>query len=116
MDVPPGVRRAYSSWQNMKTRCLNPRAINFSDYGGAGITITKRWLGENGFRAFLSDMGQRPKGTTLDRKDAFGNYEPSNCVWSDAETQARNQRRFYVDGKSPVDFSQRAAQMEAEGW
>jgi len=86
----------------MRTRCTNPKFAEWNCYGGAGITVCKAWLGPNGFRAFLADMGQRPEGTTLDRRNAFGNYEPSNCVWSDAETQARNQRRYYVEGKPPA--------------
>jgi hypothetical protein len=116
MDVPPGVKRAYSSWSNMRTRCLNPNSINWKDYGGAGITVHKAWLGPNGFRAFLADMGQRPEGTTLDRRNAFEGYNPENCRWADAETQANNQRRFYVDGKPPELPARSVAQMEAEGW
>src|SRR5579864_5055274 len=83
MDVPLGVKRAYSSWSNMKTRCTNPNSINWKDYGGAGVTVCKEWLGPNGFRAFLAAMGQRPEGTTLDRRNAFENYSPENCRWAD---------------------------------
>lgn len=41
-------------------------------------------------------MGVRPEGMTLDRIDVNGNYEPSNCRWADATTQANNARSNYL--------------------
>ena len=53
------------------------------------MSIDKRW---DNFSLFVKDMGLRPEGTTLDRKDPNGNYEPSNCQWADPVTQAKNRR------------------------
>lgn len=55
--------------------------------GGRGITICPQWMN---FINFLQDMGERPKGLTLDRKNNNGNYEPSNCKWSDQIIQTNN--------------------------
>lgn len=48
------------------------------------------------FQNFLDDLGERPEGTTLDRIDVNGNYEPGNCRWADAQTQANNKRKLRV--------------------
>lgn len=61
-------------------------------------------------------MGQRPEGTTLDRRNAFEGYNPKNCRWANREVQALNQRRFYIDGRPPEVLMRTVAEMEAEGW
>lgn len=99
----PGQRGpTYRSWETMKARCNNPNDPSYSDYGGRGITVCDRW--SSSFINFLEDMGERPKATTLDRIKVDGNYEPSNCRWSDAATQARNKRsnRFVTFGGKRV--------------
>lgn len=87
--------RTYRSWINMKRRCLNISAHNYPNYGGRGITICDRWLDpEYGYINFKQDMGERPENTTLDRIDVNGDYEPSNCRWSNPQMQIVNQRRY----------------------
>lgn len=80
----------YWSWQAMKARCLNPHSKSFPDYGGRGIRICDRW--RDSFENFLADLGERPQGTTLDRINNSGNYEPGNCRWAVKVEQNRNQR------------------------
>lgn len=75
----------------MKTRILNPNANNYKNYGGRGIKICQRWL-DGGFDQFLSDMGERPEGKTLDRIDHNGDYCPENCKWSTTQEQNENKR------------------------
>ena len=82
----------------MKTRCSNKNASNYKDYGGRGISYCERW-GE--FLNFFADMGERPEGTTLDRIDNNGNYEPGNCRWVAQVVQHNNKRSnrlITVDG------------------
>jgi hypothetical protein len=89
-----GARRSptYRSWCAMTERCTNPKASSFAHYGGRGIAVCPRWQGGRGFENFLSDMGERPAGTSIDRIDVNGNYTPENCRWADAKTQRANQR------------------------
>ena len=62
------------------------------------MVVCERWSGENGFVNFLTDMGERPPGMTLDRyPDQDGNYEPTNCRWATIDQQAQNRRHVKLD-------------------
>lgn len=81
--------KTYRSWERMRERCNRPKHKSYAYYGGRGIKICERW---NDFNNFLSDMGERPEGKTIDRINVNGNYEPSNCKWSTSREQRVNQR------------------------
>ena len=95
----------YSSWASLKARCSNPSYRHYSDYGGRGIKVCNRWLGEHGFENFLADMGERPTSQhSIDRIDVNGNYEPSNCRWATSVVQANNKRNNIIiehNGENP---------------
>ncbi len=81
---------AYYAWLAAKSRCTNPKNPGFSRYGARGITICKRWLS---FNSFLKDMGEKPAGLSLDRKNNYKGYSPSNCRWATKDQQMNNLRR-----------------------
>ena len=83
----------YQTHNAMKHRCSNPNHKKWILYGGRGIKVCDRWLGEDGFKNFLEDMGERPEGTTLDRINNDGNYEPTNCRWATDSEQNKNRRK-----------------------
>lgn len=74
----------------MLQRCKNVKHPEHKNYGARGITVCDSW---RLYRNFIADMGRRPSAKhSLDRVDNNGNYEPSNCRWTDSKTQNRNKR------------------------
>lgn len=84
----------YKSWVAMVSRCYTLSNVEYNNYGGKGIVVCDRWLGESGFSNFIADMGEKPTPThTLDRfPNISGNYEPSNCRWATPLEQSNNRK------------------------
>jgi hypothetical protein len=80
----------YIAWRNMLSRCLNPNVPRAANYSGRGIGVEDaRWLS---FDGFLADMGLRPAGLSLERRDNSRGYSKANCRWATVSEQNRNRR------------------------
>lgn len=79
----------HKAWRNMLARCYNPNTPYYKYYGGRGIEVCERWWE---FENFLADMGEKPKGKSLDRISPNGNYMLDNCRWSIWQEQQNNTR------------------------
>jgi hypothetical protein len=91
----------WQSWRAMLDRCYRPTMVQYKNYGGRGITVCEQWRGKNGFVQFLADMGDRPRGKTLDRwPDMNGNYEPGNCRWATIKEQNSNRRALDTEAQA----------------
>lgn len=88
----------YWIYHDMVGRCTRSSHARWGDYGGRGIYVCSRWL--DNFWDFVQDMGERPEGFVLDRKNNDGPYAPYNCRWTDTVTSARNKRSFGWEHRS----------------
>lgn len=103
-----GRTPTYRAWDGMRDRCRNPNATHYAYYGGRGIRVCERWM--DSFANFLADMGEAPVGTSIDRIDSNGHYEPGNCRWSTPKEQARNR-----SNNRPITFKGRTQTLAAWG-
>lgn len=86
--------KLYGVWHNMVRRCTDPKAKQYKNYGGRGIKICDEWNDYSVFRKWAINTGYIEEHSRseymLDRIDNDGNYEPSNCRWTNAKTQMNN--------------------------
>ncbi len=81
--------RLFGIWRLMHYRCENEKHVHYKHYGGRGISVCKEWDSFVMFAKWALDNGYN-NTLTIDRINNDGNYEPSNCRWINAITQARN--------------------------
>ena len=81
--------KTFAIWQAMVQRCTNSNSKGYKYYGKRGITVNKKWFK---FEGFLEDMGEKPEGLTLDRKNNEKGYYKENCRWVSMFVQSHNKR------------------------
>jgi len=108
-----------SSYDGSRQRCLNPKSINYSNYGGRGIKflLTRKechdlWVRDEG------DFMNRP---SLDRIDSNGDYEYKNCQFMELSENIRKDKSFTPvvriseNGDRKLYESMREASRDVEG-
>lgn len=83
----------------MNQRCYNQNLKIYKYYGERGVKVCERWRRKkrrdrDSFEAFVKDMGERPEGYSLERKNVNGDYSPENCVWATKSEQVKNRRAY----------------------
>jgi len=81
----------YHVWNGMNERCYNHKSKSYKNYGGRGISVCPKW---HSFEGFYEDVGDVPKGKTIDRIDNDGNYCLENLRFATPTEQNRNQRTY----------------------
>lgn len=90
--------RVHKIWSGMIERGL-PNYKDKHNYYDRGIRVCERW---QVFENFYKDMGNPPKGMSIDRIDVNGDYCPENCRWASPKTQQNNKtntRYLNVNGE-----------------
>ncbi len=81
--------KTYESWCGMLRRCNCVTDDAYPNYGARGIKVCEKW---SIFVNFLDDMGHKPDGSILDRKNNDLGYYKENCHWTDYIRSGRNRR------------------------
>lgn len=93
--------KVYKTWDNMRSRCLNPNATGYKNWGGRGIKICEEWV--HSFDNFYNYVSKLPhfgeQGRSFDRINNNGNYEPGNVRWATRKEQTMNRRCSKNEGE-----------------
>jgi hypothetical protein len=83
----------YGAWRKMMSRCYNPSADAYRNYGARGISVAPQWHDVAVFvRDIEAELGPRPQGQSLDRVNNDRGYEPGNMQWATASEQLLSRR------------------------
>jgi len=111
--VTHGLRQhpVYKLWNNMMTRCHNPKYHRYEDYGGRGIQVCEKWHDTATFITWAVLNGWE-KGLQIDRKDNNGPYSPDNCRFVGNSRNMANQRPIRSNNTSGY----RGVQVSSSAW
>ena len=94
MRKPAHLQPYYPSYRWMRAATQTPSNPDYAAYGAQGITC---YWGPRTFFDFqdwlLTNLGDRPQGMILGRKDKSGNFEPGNLEWQTVQRRSRTKIR-----------------------
>lgn len=99
--------RLYTTWSNMRRRCYDPKAKDYANYGGRGISYPKEWNDFGAFQQWALSTGYTDL-LTIDREDVNADYSVNNCRWVDWNVQASNQRKELNTSSTYLGVTQRS--------
>lgn len=102
---------AENSYYWMMCRCYNPKTNGYANYGGRGIAVCERW--KNSKAVFLEDMGPRPEGHVIDRRDNNLGYSEENCRWVTRRESDLNKRSIKLPFPNGVNDRERKRLVDA---
>ena len=86
----------YKTWLSQKSRCLNPKATGYANWGGRGIKFSEEFLDIEIWMNYVKGLPNYEKrekeNLTLDRINNDGNYEKGNLRWVSRSVQNKNRR------------------------
>ena len=86
----------YKTWLGQKSRCLNPKATGYANWGGRGIKFSNEFLDIKNWMDYVKGLPNYDKrekeNLTLDRINNDGNYEKGNLRWVSRSVQNKNRR------------------------
>lgn len=90
--------RLYEIWKSSKNRCNG-----IAYYKEKGITFYEPWLDYEVFEKWAYENGYEDD-LNLIRLDKSGNYDPSNCIWSNDNMNVKGSN-VVTDGKKTKSYS-----------
>lgn len=91
--------RLYNILWGMIRRCYNKNDQAYPHYGGRGIKVCDEWytpedhtIGWLRFKEWALVNGYNDN-LSIERNNVNGNYEPTNCTWTDSKGQSENTRK-----------------------
>lgn len=82
----------YHTWTSIRHRCSPGLGVLKDAYFNRGIRMCPEWAED--FWKFVADIGRRPAGTSIDRINNDGDYEPGNVRWATPKEQMANRREY----------------------
>lgn len=89
----------YRIWADTKSKIKSDKGKRHISYLDKSITMCKEWI--DSFESFFEwALPLWKEGTSIDRIDNDGNYEPSNCRFTTMSVQAANTRKLRSNNTS----------------